>query len=233
MISQNSLYLVPVPIGEKGETGTAIRSVISACPFFITEEIRTARRFIRSIDKEKNIDLCTFAEFNEHNCNKGTAEIEALFADFPVAVLMSEAGIPCVADPGWQVVRLAHKLNRRVIPLSGPSSVYMALMASGIQGQRFMFHGYIPVKREARLRYLRDMEQKIRTDMATQIFMETPYRNNALMEDLTNSCNPALMLSVSAGIESDLAFTATKSIGEWKKELPDLHKIPAVFVMGI
>jgi 16S rRNA (cytidine1402-2'-O)-methyltransferase len=124
-------------------------------------------------------------------------------------------------------------MKRKVIPLSGPSSVYMALMASGIQGQRFMFHGYIPVKKEERVRYLREMEQRIKKDMATQIFMETPYRNNSLMEELVNSCNSALMLSVSAGLESDTAFTATRSIGEWKKELPDLHKIPAVFVMGI
>lgn len=233
MNTENTLYLIPVPIGDKGETGKNVQQIVSACRFFITEEIRTARRFIKNIDKEKNLDDCIFTEFNEHNCEKGTASIEAFFSEFPVAALMSEAGIPCVADPGWQVVRLAHKLNRKVIPLSGPSSIFMALMASGIQGQRFMFHGYIPVKKEARLKYLRDIEQRIKRDMATQIFMEAPYRNNSLLEDIVNFCNPTLMLSLSAGLESDTACIATKSIGEWKKALPDLHKIPAVFVMGI
>ena len=232
MLSEKCLYLVPVPIGENSTTDRQIPELFSAINHYIVEEIRTARRFIRSIIPDKNINECTFLEFNEHNNNANLPDVEKLFVKNKSIVLMSEAGIPCVADPGFQVVRLAHKLGWKVIPLSGPSSIFMALMTSGLYGQRFMFHGYLPVKKEERIRSLRDIEQRIIRDNATQIFMEAPYRNNALFEDVLSFINPSFILSVSVNLNNPDEFIASKTIADWKKSKPDLHKKPAMFVLG-
>lgn len=229
---QNILYLIPAPIGEKSETNPAVKNIMEGITFYIVEEIRTTRRHIKSMLPGKNINVCTFREFNEHNCEESIEDIRVLFSQRQNVALISEAGIPCVADPGWQVVRLAHQCGMKVVPLSGPSSIFMALMASGIQGQRFMFHGYLPVKKEERIRYIRDIEQKINRDNATQIFIETPYRNTSLFEDLVSTLNPALVLSISAGLDTSEAFIKSMTIKEWKSQKPELHKVPAVFVVG-
>lgn len=233
MANATKLYLLPVPIGELTPVAPAIQEIITGTDRYIVEEIRTARRFIKKMVPAKSIEQCTFVELNEQTAVSHISHAEKLLKEEDFVALMSEAGIPCVADPGWQVVRMAHAMEIPVSPQAGTSSIFTALMASGLQGQRFMFHGYLPVKKEERIRAIRDLEQRIRHDHATQIFMETPYRNNGLIQDILSLLNPALLLSISAGLDTPEAMIKTRTIGEWKKHLPELHKIPAVFVLGM
>lgn len=146
--------------------------------------------------------------------------------------LFSEAGSPAVADPGARAVAHAHKLGIPVVPLVGPSSILLALMASGFNGQNFAFTGYLPINKAERAQAIRELEKNARSGQ-TQIFMETPYRNNGLLEDLMQTCSGDLLLHISANISAPEAFIRTRPIHSWKKELPDLHKIPTIFILGI
>jgi 16S rRNA (cytidine1402-2'-O)-methyltransferase len=147
--------------------------------------------------------------------------------------LMSEAGMPALADPGTELIALAHNAGYRVKPLTGPSSITLALIASGLNGQNFAFNGYLPVKKEARVRSIRKLEEKLYREKQTQIFMETPYRNMALLEDLSDFCRPMTRLCIAADITGKDEFIMTRTIREWKNNFPDIHKKPAVFVIGI
>ncbi len=149
-----------------------------------------------------------------------------------VAVI-SEAGCPGIADPGADVVKIAHQKNIKVVPLVGPSSVVLALMASGFNGQNFAFKGYLPVKPNERTRELAKLEKRVQTQKQTQIFIETPYRNNPLIADILKTCSPSTLLCIAANITGENEFIATKSIQQWKKEVPDLHKIPVIFLLGM
>lgn len=170
--------------------------------------------------------------------NKDNVNDPALIHAFQKAIrsgknigIISEAGCPGVADPGQALVQLAHKEKARVVPLVGPSSILLALMASGMSGQQFRFLGYLPIDRVQRAKAIREMEQEAQRKQCTQVFMETPYRNNQMLETLVETCQPNTLLGIAANITGSTEFIRTATIAEWKKKLPDLHKQPVIFTL--
>ena len=230
-----TLYLIPVTIGDKGyarELPEYNRAVILSLKHFIVEDERTARRFLRMAVPSVVIDELTFYELNEHTSHVTVSGLLAPMEAGESMGLMSEAGCPAVADPGAEVVALAHRKGYRVTPLVGPSSILMALMASGFNGQRFAFHGYLPVEPASRVARIKALEMRMGAENETQIFMETPYRNNRLLSDLIRTCNPQTRLCVAAGITRDDEFIKTLPVKEWVGKKPDLNKKPAIFLIG-
>jgi 16S rRNA (cytidine1402-2'-O)-methyltransferase len=181
----------------------------------------------------KAIDDLSFYLLNEHTNDQALEELLGILTAGQDAGLLSEAGVPAVADPGSGLVALAHQHGIRVVPLSGPSSILMALMASGMNGQSFRFHGYLPVKKPQRLISLRKMEKTALETGETQIFMETPYRNMSLLGDILNTCRDNTLLCIAAEISLDSEYINTKAVSDWKKNLPDIHKRPAVFLLSV
>jgi len=229
------LYLVPNLLSE-GEwqhvLPALVYAVLSNTRFFIVENIRTARRFMKKVNQEINIDECTFYEINKRTDPTDLPGfLEPLGKGNDVAVI-SEAGCPGVADPGAEVVKIAHKKGFQVVPLVGPSSILLALMASGLNGQNFTFNGYLPVKQHERTRAIITLEKQAGRIGQTQIFIETPYRNNQLIADIVKTCKPSTLLCIAANISGKNEFISTKTIGEWKTKVPDLHKQPAIFLLG-
>jgi 16S rRNA (cytidine1402-2'-O)-methyltransferase len=204
---------------------------INTLNIFIVEELRTARRFLRSAGYTQNFDEVTFFVLNEHTKN---SEIETYLDAISKGSigLLSEAGVPCVADPGSEIVALAHRKNIPVVPMVGPSSILLALMASGLNGQNFSFNGYLPTDKKERERRLKELEQRAIRENQTQIFIETPYRNNHLLESILTVCNPNTLVGIAANITQDNAIHQTKTVAEWKKESIDLHKQNVVFLIG-
>lgn len=227
--------MIPCPIGE-----TAVWDVLPAAnlevmrslDYFIVENVRTARRFLSKAGIGKPIDSLQFAELNEHIPPQ---EVERLIAPLLAgrsAGMISEAGVPGIADPGAEIAALCHRSGIRVVPLVGPSSIVLALMASGLNGQSFAFNGYLPVKHPERGRAIRTFERRAQTERQSQIFIETPYRNAKLFEDILAACNPATMLTVAADITDATEFIRTAPVGEWKKSPPpDINKRPAIFII--
>ncbi len=230
------LYLIPNTLGNPDISRTipaAVPDLTASIKIYIVENIRNARRYLKSLDREIDIDLLTFHELNEHTSRDeipGFLDEVMKGAD---AAVLSEAGLPGIADPGALVVREAHLRGIRVIPVSGPSSVLLSLMASGLNGQVFTFHGYLPIKAPERIRKIREMEQSVKRKNETQIFIEAPYRNDGLLSDILGSCDPATLLCIAADITMDSEFILTKTIGMWKKgKKPALHKRPVIFLLG-
>jgi len=198
---------------------------------FIVEEIRAARRFLRKIHPDFPIDACKFTMLNEHTTGSEYPElIQPLEEGFDVA-LMSEAGLPCIADPGWQLVALAHQMQIRVLPLPGPSSIMQALMASGMIGQQFVFHGYLPVQPAQRAKALQQIEKDSMQRRFTQIFIETPYRNQAMLNTILQTLHPDTRLCVASGIMSDSESIVSQSIDSWRMKPVTLSKLPSVFLI--
>ena len=232
-----ALYLIPVTLG-----ATAIDKVIPAynievihlCRHFIVEEIRTARRFLKAVDRDIDIDALTFYEMGKHaDSARFSQYLEPLRRGENVGVI-SEAGCPAVADPGADVVAIAQREGLDVVPLVGPSSILLSVMASGFNGQSFAFHGYLPIDAVQRAKRLKALEARSVSARQTQLFIETPYRNAKLFADICHACAPRTRLCVAAGITTDCEWIKTRTIGEWKKTgLPDVGKIPAIFlIMG-
>lgn len=233
---QGKLYLIPTPIGDETPVYDVLplrnREVIRSLDYFVVENTRTARRFLSRAGVDKPIDTLRFAELNEHTA---PAEVEALLA--PVltgedAGLMSEAGVPGVADPGAELVALAHRHGVEVVPLVGPSSLLLALMASGLNGQSFAFNGYLPVKQPERNRAIRHFEQRARQERQSQLFIEAPYRNLKLFEDFLSACSAETRLTVAADLLEPDQFIRTATIREWKGKTPDIQKRPTIFIIG-
>ena len=227
---------MPTPLGEGGLaalSGEAL-AVLPGLRFFIVERVRTARRFIKSAIPTANISEMRFYELDKHRPSdlpKGV--IEPLLQGKDMG-LLSEAGCPGVADPGAVVVREAHAFGIRVKPLTGPSSLLLALMASGLNGQNFAFHGYLPVKSDARRKKLRALEREVQAGGRTQLFIETPYRNAAMFEDILRSLAPQTMLCVARDLSLPTEEIYTRSISQWQKNPPDFsEKRPAVFLVGV
>ncbi len=227
------LYLIPTVIADNslGMIPPDIREVIIHTNIYIVENIKTARRFIKAVYKEKNIDDCTFVELDKHqNYRFDDSILTEVFQGKNIG-LMSEAGVPCIADPGNKVVEAAHEMDITVVPLSGPSAIIMALMASGFNGQQFTFNGYLPIETGERKGRLQQMESLAKKGI-TQIFMDTPYRNQKLLDEIINNCKFDTMLCIACNITAQDEFIKTLPLSEWKKRKPDLNKKPAIFVLG-
>ena len=231
------LFLIPTvlaPGTAAAVLGPQVREVIGRLQHFLVEDVRTARRFISELQTGHKIEALTF-----HQLHKDTpeGEVQAVLADWQQQGLdggvLSEAGCPGIADPGAVAVRLAHTLGLGVRPLVGPSAFVLALMGSGLNGQSFVFHGYLPIERPERIRRLRLLESTAHRTRQTQLFMETPYRNQSLLEDLTAQLQPDTLLCVACDLTAPEALLLTRPISYWRRNMLSLHKRPCVFLIGV
>ena len=230
-----SLYLLPVTLGDtpwQNVLPTYNRDIILRIRHFIVEDVRSARRFLKRVDRDIDIDGLTFYAMGKHASPQDFASyLRPLEQGLPVGVI-SEAGCPAVADPGADVVAIAQRKGLRVVPLVGPSSMILAVMASGFNGQSFAFNGYLPIDPAERSRRLKALEQRAAAEHQTQLFIETPYRNAKMFEEILRTCRPQTRLCVAAGITCAEEFIKTRTVQEWKKHpLPDLSKVPAIFLI--
>ena len=234
-MNKGNLYLIPTVIGDGTQKETLTSPIIKAVQkinVFIVENIRTTRRYIRTIDKEKDIDNITFYCFGKHN----NIDLEKDFLPHILrgqdVGIISESGLPCVADPGSKIVAYAHDFDINVIPLVGPSSILLALMASGLNGQKFTFNGYLPIDKSERKKSIRRLEEKISREDQTQIFIETPYRNNQLFEALINTCSKYTKICIATDITTINENIKTKTAIEWKNTKVIIPKKPTIFILG-
>jgi 16S rRNA (cytidine1402-2'-O)-methyltransferase len=228
------LYLIPSLLGNslpESVLPEAVFGLIKRLHYYIVEDIRSARRFLKKVHPPVEIDKITFFELNKYTDEKELPGFLAAALSGHDTGLITEAGVPCVADPGSKITSIAHMRGIQVVPVAGPSSVIMALMASGLNGQKFAFHGYLPVKQHSRIQALKRIEQESVLTTQAQIFMETPYRNMQMLETLTSVCDPASQLCIACDITLETEFIMTRFISEWKKNKPDLHKRPAIFIL--
>lgn len=232
----STLFLIPVELGDTPQERVLPaynREVILSIRHFIVEEIRSARRFLKRVDRDIDIDALTFYPMGKH-------ADAALFAQYLKPLengedvgVISEAGCPAVADPGADVVAIAQRKGFRVVPLVGPSSMILAVMASGLNGQSFAFHGYLPIDPADRIKRLKQLETRALQEHETQLFIETPYRNQKLFDVLCQTLRPQTRLCVAAGITTDDEWIVTRTVADWRRHaLPDLSKIPAIFLFG-
>ncbi|MBQ5670208.1 MAG: SAM-dependent methyltransferase [Tidjanibacter sp.] len=235
-MAYGKIYMLPCPISEGNPYDVlpeANRAVMGGLDYFIVENVRTARRFLSAAKIGRPIEELEFAECNEHTT---ALDIEPLLR--PVlegrsAGIISEAGLPGVADPGADVVALAQKKGIEVIPLVGPSSILMALMASGQNGQSFAFNGYLPIKPAERAKALRNFERRAQVEGQSQIFIEAPYRNEKLLGDMLATLSGTTRVTVAVDITSPTQIIRTLSVEQWRKTpLPDMHKRPTIFIIG-
>lgn len=232
---KGKLYLLPTPIDEHGLESIpaeAIR-ILHSLDHFIVERARTSRRYISSTRPGKPIESLLIEEMAEDvtNMKLMEAQMQPLLEGKDMG-LLSEAGLPAIADPGSRYVAIAHRLGIRVVPISGPSSIMMALMASGLEGQRFMFHGYLSAKKEDLANEIQNIERRADRDDATQIWIEAPYRNRQIMEAVEKYLEQKRMFCIAAGIGSKDGFVITRQINAWRRSgWPEIHKIPTVFLL--
>ncbi len=232
--SKGSVFLIPSGLG--GDRPGVIwpeenYKVVNDLSVFIAEDLRTARRFLRQMGYNRDFDKVEFFLLNKHTAPEELDGFLTPALNGKNIGLLSEAGCPGIADPGQDVVRIAHKKGIRVVPMVGPSSIFLALMASGFNGQHFLFHGYLPINKAERKKKMKVLEQQAYQFDQTQVFMETPFRNNKMLEDLVNTCKPSTMLCIACDITTASEFIQTRSIVHWKKEMPDLHKRPGIFLI--
>ncbi|PLK45874.1 SAM-dependent methyltransferase [Emticicia sp. TH156] len=227
-----NIFLIPTILAPDTQTSVLspqIVEVITKVDIFFAEDIRTARRFISSLKVGRVIDELTFHELNKDTPQDQTlAQLKKLKAD---AGIISEAGCPGIADPGAVAVGFAHQLGYKVRPLVGPSSILLALMASGFNGQSFTFHGYLPIEKAAKVKAIKSLEQTAKSKSQTQIFMETPYRNNQMLDDVLQNLGAETLLCIAANITAEDELIRTLPVKEWKKQKPDLHKKPTIFLI--
>lgn len=229
------LYLIPLPLTD---TPTAdnllipqVREIVATTDYYLVENVRTARRFISSLKTGRVIEQLHFFELDKRTSLQQIAEyFKEIPQDASVGV-MSEAGCPGVADPGHLAVQYAHGTGKRVVPLVGPSSILLALMASGFNGQSFAFNGYLPIQKQDKIKALKYLEKEVSRGQ-TQIFIETPYRNDALVNDMLAHLQPHTQLCIAAHLTAPDEFIRTRKITDWQKNKPSLGKVPAVFLLG-
>lgn len=229
-----ALYLIPVTLGD-----TPIEKVLPSynhdiivdIKHFIVEDIRSARRFLKKTDRDINIDELSFYELNKHTSPEAIASyLKPLEEGFSMGVI-SEAGCPAVADPGADVVAIAQRKKLRVIPLVGPSSIILSVMASGFNGQSFAFNGYLPIDTNERIKVLKQLEQRVYSEHQTQLFIETPYRNMKMFKDIIRSCRPQTKLCIAANLTCEDEYAVTRTIADWKGKCPPIDKIPCIFLI--
>ena len=234
-----TLYLIPCPIADESQPfdvmPEANRAIINSLDYFIVENTRSARRFLSKAKITRTIDSLEFCELNEHTVEM--LEVEKMvkpILEGRSAGVISEAGVPGVADPGALVVELCHRKGIKVVPLVGPSSILMAVMASGLNGQSFAFNGYLPIKPPERSKAIKFFERRAQTENQSQLFIEAPYRNVKLVEQLLQVCSPVTKLTIAMNITSPEEFIQTHTIKEWQKvQMPDMNKKPAIFILGM
>jgi 16S rRNA (cytidine1402-2'-O)-methyltransferase len=227
---QGGVFLIPTVLHE-GALQTIPSSVVEAvkqCQAFFVENERTARRFLKSVWKEMVIDDYTWFTIHKSEAPVKNEFIRLIREGKNIGII-SEAGCPGIADPGQLLIAAAHEIGATVKPLVGPSSILLALMASGFNGQQFQFNGYLPIDVNERVKTLKQLEAESMKKKCTQLFIETPYRNNPLFETIIKVCMPATMLSIAADLTSGKEWIRTNKISDWKKSPPDLHKRPAIF----
>ena len=230
---KGKLYLIPSPLGEVDLADILPAHVLEiACSLktFVVEETRTVRRYLSKAGLKGHIDELEFHELNEHTTPAEVESLVALFDNGDVG-LISEAGLPAVADPGAALVALCHRHGIEVVPLVGPSSLMLALMASGLNGQSFAFRGYIPAKTDERRSALKDLERLSKQLNQSQIIIETPYRNDSLFADMLQFLAPATRICVAADITLPTQYIRTASVSAWKKQVPSIGKRPCVFII--
>lgn len=230
--SNGVLYLIPVPLTKDGINylpPIAVQKAISLKYYFV-EKLTTARRFLKAMDKTVDIDSITFSETGK-NRETDIVLLKKWLEEGKEVGVMSEAGMPCVADPGNILVAEAHRLKAKVVPYPGPNSMLLALVASGFNGQAYRFAGYLPIQQSERNKTLKAMEKRAAQFNETQIFMETPFRNNQLLKNILEVCHAQTLLGIACNLNSESEFVQTKTIAEWKSGIPDLHKKPTVFTL--
>ena len=230
------LFLIPAYLSEESPIdyfAPSIKEYILKTDYFFVENEKTARKVIKFFAPEKkqsDLKLFLLDKYSESNDLKEAQKLMKSGQDFG---LLSEAGLPCIADPGNLMVKWCHENNIKVIPINGPSSIILALISSGFNGQEFTFHGYLPIDKEQKKKQILFLENQVQKSGYSQIFMETPYRNNQLLEDLIKFLNPNTKLCIAANVNHPTEeFIKTLKISDWKNKKPELHKIPAVFVLG-
>ena len=228
------LYLVPAPLGHADislVTPQGVKRIVANLDTFIVENAKTARQYLARLELATPLQRIQLLILNEHTPPEElTTLLKPLLSGKNVG-LMSEAGCPAVADPGAALVNLAHANRIRVVPLAGPSAVLLALMASGMNGQRFAFHGYLPVSSEERIKKIAELEKTSKTLDQTEIFIEAPYRNRKLLQSLLETCRETTLLCLATDITLVSESIATKRIGEWKSKLPQINRRPTVFLL--
>ena len=231
---ETALYLLPVTLGD-----TAVervlppynREVILQIRYFIVEDVRSARRFLKKVDASIDIDKLTFFELNKHTQPEViSGYLQPLVEGHSMGVV-SEAGCPAVADPGADVVAIAQRKQLKVVPLVGPSSIILSVMGAGFNGQNFAFNGYLPIDPSERARRIKELENRVYSEDQTQLFIETPYRNRKLLEEILHACRPQTRLCIAANITCEGEYIRTRTVKEWKGRLPELNKIPCIFLI--
>ena len=229
-----ALYLIPSTLGDTPVERVLPpynTEIVSRLRFFIVENVRTARRFLKKCHADIDIDKLTFYELNKHTDRNNIPEFLQPLKEGNSMGIISEAGCPAVADPGAEIVALAHREGYKVVPLVGPSSPLLALMASGFNGQNYAFHGYLPIDSNERAKAIKKLETHAYNENQTQLFIETPYRNQKLAEDILLHCKPQTRLCIAMNITCEDEYIATKTVKEWKNRLPDMNKKPCVFLL--
>jgi 16S rRNA (cytidine1402-2'-O)-methyltransferase len=229
-----TLYLIPTSLGECSFDKilpAQNTQIVTDLKHFVVEDVRTARRFLKKANPAIEINDLTFYVLNQHTTPEELSSfLSPMFAGHDLGVL-SEAGCPAIADPGADVVAMAQKNNFTVVPLVGPSSILLSLMASGFNGQSFAFVGYLPIQPADRAKMLRKLENRAYTENQSQIFIETPYRNMKMLEEILQVCQPNTRLCIAVDITLETEFIKTKTVKEWKTQLPELSKRPCIFLI--
>jgi len=230
----SALYLIPVTLGDTSlekVLPSYNKEIILQIKHFIVEEVRTARRFLKKVEPSIDIDSLTFYPLNKHTlATEISGYLKPLVGGEPMGVI-SEAGCPAIADPGADVVAIAQRRGLKVVPLVGPSSILLSVMGSGFNGQSFAFHGYLPIDQAERTRKIKQLEQRAYTEDQTQLFIETPYRNRRLLEELLQTCRPQTRLCIACNVTCEDEYIRTRTVKEWKGNFPNLEKRPCIFLI--
>jgi 16S rRNA (cytidine1402-2'-O)-methyltransferase len=228
------VYLIPTTLGDSPVDQVIpsyVVDIINSTNHYIVENIKTVRRYLIKAGIKTKIDDLTFYELNKHSSPDQYASYLNPIKDNQNVGIISEAGTPGVADPGAEIVAIAHRKNIPVVPLVGPSSILLSVMASGLNGQSFAFVGYLPIQKQDRIKRIKELERRSQAENQTQLFIETPYRNNHLFEDLLSTCSAETKIGIAADITLETEYIKTKSVREWKKDIPNLHKRPSIFLI--
>ena len=232
--NSGSIFLLPTLLGDNANTNTLSNwelELIQHLNIYFTENEKSARRFLRKAGFTGDLNSIQLHRVDKDTKVEEQIELLQILKQGNDVGIISEAGCPAIADPGSSLIRLAHDFNISVVPVPGPSSILLLLMASGLNGQNFTFNGYLPVEKPLRIKAIKELESLSYKSGVTQLFIETPYRNKSLLEDILLHCNPQTSLAIGANITVENGWVKTKSITNWKKEIPDIHKIPAIFAI--